>query len=409
MEVTEELPPKPLTVAWFRQFSNQGWVDLSELQHIEEDALDAKDGDPGVNSAVARLRVRGLRCGCRPLEIYFVTKRAAVGPVLDIALLQRWYQRERNFYAEVAPTLSCSSSSTPSDYDRPYHASRLRFPRCASLGPSSFGPGAEGFLLVLEHLGAPAWRAAEPGSGCSQAEAVAAVRSLAWLHARFLAEPDRLSACGWLPRTPVHVEFAEQIQAYYAGAWEQVRVELPGHLLPPAGIAMCNNLCSSYALLLRRLARPPCTLVHGDFRLENLRFGTEDGAEQLVAAFDWQFCCAARGAYDLAYFICLALPPHLRRELEQDLRQEYGNVLREVAASRAEPALAELDDDMCASVLLIMASFVMGTATAPATAKEMHHRSLGWLMAAAIDCNAARLLLAPNRNLGTLAASPLLA
>lgn len=55
--------------------------------------------------------------------------------------------------------------------------------------------------------------------------------------------------------------------------------------------------------LLADLATPPGTVIHGDFRADNLVFA-EDGS---VAAFDFQPIGSGSGAYDLAYFLTQSL------------------------------------------------------------------------------------------------------
>ncbi|CAE8648021.1 unnamed protein product [Polarella glacialis] len=385
------VPPRPLTAAWLRSCASDAasWPELVEGE-VQEQALQV--GEEGVNSEVTQLRV--LRAG--GLERLLIVKRAARGPALGVALFQRWYQRERGFYAELAPWLSALSATAAHNNNNYNNSAALQLPGCVALGLASLGPAAEAFCLVLEQLAPPEWHAAEPARGCSAEEATSAVAALAWLHGCGLAEPARLACSSWLPLTPVHLEYGPQVQAYYAGAWSQVRDELPQGTLSPSAVAMCESLCEGYPMLLRRLAQPPCTLVHGDFRLENLRF--KAGA---VAAFDWQFCCKARGAYDLAYFLALSLSPIRRREQESQLRRTYTEAVQRLAGKTADAALAELDLDLCVAVLLILASFVMGAATAPEETQEMHWRSLSWLGQAACEWNAGRVLPGGLSGLGS--------
>merc|ERR1711908_149788 len=96
------------------------------------------------------------------------------------------------------------------------------------------------------------------------------------------------------------------VQKHYADCFTDLEARLRDWLSPVA-LAACRELRTTYASLLERLARPPLTLLHGDFRLENLRFSTCSPVS--VAAFDWQFVCRGRGAYDLAYFLALSRPP----------------------------------------------------------------------------------------------------
>ena len=69
----------------------------------------------------------------------------------------------------------------------------------------------------------------------------------------------------------------------------------------------------------------PITLLHGDYRADNLFFG---GAEQL-AAVDWQVSARGAGAFDLAYFLSGNLSTEVRRSIEMDLLRHYVEILRE--------------------------------------------------------------------------------
>ena len=55
--------------------------------------------------------------------------------------------------------------------------------------------------------------------------------------------------------------------------------------------------------LLDDLATEPTTMVHGDWRADNLLF-EPDGS---VAALDFQLIGTGRGTYDLAYFVTQSL------------------------------------------------------------------------------------------------------
>lgn len=378
MAVVIDCPPRPLTTDWLKEHADFSYAGVDDVREATEQDLDEDGGTPGVNSAIQVLQVRGAKRGDdgQAVACRCVVKRSSPGPALDVAILQHWYLRERGFYKEVASELASGGVS-------------LRVPRCAALGPEVQGPAQEDFVLVLELFTAPEWQTADPPLGCSAAQAVAAVSALAEMHGYFVAQPDALRSHEFLPTTPVHVEFGDRVQLYYVGAWEKVRAEMPEGTLPNAVVNLCDEMCNSYSLLLRRLALPPLSLVHGDFRLENLRFAAEGNT---VAAFDWQFCCACRGAYDLAYFLCLALTPRARREHEEGLRRCYADAFRRAGGERAETVLRDLEDDLCCALLLVLASFIIGAATAPESAQEMHHRSMTWLGAAAMDWNAGRVL-----------------
>jgi aminoglycoside phosphotransferase (APT) family kinase protein len=75
-----------------------------------------------------------------------------------------------------------------------------------------------------------------------------------------------------------------------------------------------------------QLARSaPFSLVHGDYRLDNLMFPPVGDD---VVAVDWQTVTVALPARDLSYFIGTSLPVEQRRASEHQLVQSYFEVLR---------------------------------------------------------------------------------
>lgn len=258
-------------------------------------------------------------------------------------------------------------------------------PRCFAATWESGRDGAEAFVLVLERLGGPEWSSADVEAGCTDAQALAAMEALGRFHAVF-CENHRLLELPWLPLMPVHLEYGPMVQHYFATCFAGMRDNLH-NLLSRSALAACENMCGSYAATLERLAQPPLTLLHGDFRLENLRFSA--ASSTAVAAFDWQFVSRGRGAYDVAYFLGLSRPPAARRACEKDLVQAY------LQAFGSHVNASEFEDDLRAGFLLVLASFIIGAATAKSTLQEMHWRSVRWLGEAVDDWNAASQLQSP--------------
>ena len=81
--------------------------------------------------------------------------------------------------------------------------------------------------------------------------------------------------------------------------------------------------------LARRLHRSaPQTLVHGDFRLDNIFFDGRQGEDEVVI-IDWQLAGRGSAAYDVAYLLGGALPVDLSREGERSLLHTYHDALEE--------------------------------------------------------------------------------
>ena len=66
------------------------------------------------------------------------------------------------------------------------------------------------------------------------------------------------------------------------------------------------------------------SLMHGDYRLDNLLF---DPDRSRVTVVDWQTLGVGLPARDLSYFTATSLPPELRASTEQGLVDDYHRAL----------------------------------------------------------------------------------
>jgi aminoglycoside phosphotransferase (APT) family kinase protein len=66
----------------------------------------------------------------------------------------------------------------------------------------------------------------------------------------------------------------------------------------------------------------PSTIIHGDYRLDNLLFDPSPGGVA-IAVVDWQTCTHGPALQDVAYFIGAGLTRDERREVERGLVQRY--------------------------------------------------------------------------------------
>lgn len=206
------------------------------------------------------------------------------------AAATRTYLLEASFYRELADTLSVC---------RPfcYHV--------------QFEPTTGNYVVLLEDL-APAC-AGDQIAGCTVDEAASVIPELAALHGPRWGDPALLDL-EWLGRPDAESAngFNQLVQMLYPGF-----VERYAERVEPDVAALAERFV---AVLDRYLAhRPaPWTVVHGDFRLDNLMFG---GAR--VAVLDWQTVRLGPAISDVAYFIGSALQPDDRRANEEALVREY--------------------------------------------------------------------------------------
>lgn len=207
------------------------------------------------------------------------------------------YRAETRFYTDLAPALPIVT------------------PRC------HYGAVSEDqttFTLLLEDL-APK-RQGDQIAGASDDELEAAVRNLAGLHAPRRGDPglDRLD---WLV-----AGLGEEYALYIEMGTPAFIDRYADRLSDPA-----KAVLEAFAAGVGRwvAARPAMqTLVHGDYRLDNLMFeSTPDGVE--VAAVDWQTLSVACGGQDLAYLLGNGSPPEQRRAHEARMLEAYREAMAE--------------------------------------------------------------------------------
>ncbi|MDE2842844.1 MAG: phosphotransferase [Chloroflexota bacterium] len=192
----------------------------------------------------------------------------------------------------------------------------LRTPVCyCGLADSATGNSA----LLLEDLGSS--RQGDSLEGCSLDEARQIVRQLAAFHAQWWESP-RLAHLGWLPSRETE---APAFRKLYAPAL-LCFVEKAGNLLPPGLRRLADSIPNDIARIKALLAKPPRTIVHGDFRLDNCYFPPGVGSPSPLV-LDWEFCGIGRGVLDLATFVCETFPPAQRLREEPGLLAEYHSAL----------------------------------------------------------------------------------
>jgi hypothetical protein len=204
------------------------------------------------------------------------------------------YEREIRFYGDVAPR-------TP-----------IRLPRCFYRG---MDPAADAYLLVLEDLGA--LTAGDQVHGLTQAQAGGAVETIGRLHACWWATPA-LEALDWMPHRNIQ-------PARYRRFWPRFR-ETAGHLLPASALALGEKVGDHLDWLLRAMEEPPHTIVHSDFRADNLLFDVPSGPDPVVVV-DWQLAVRGRGALDVARLLCGSIASPERAACEMAVLQRWQQTL----------------------------------------------------------------------------------
>jgi hypothetical protein len=170
---------------------------------------------------------------------------------------------------------------------------------------------ADEYLLLLEDLDAR--QCGDEVAGCTVAAAELALTKLAEFHASWW-EKDDSPRLQWMPyvNDPVH----QSAQHSYEQAWPHF-VQMFGEAMSPATRKLAEELQPHIIELLNLYERPPRTIIHGDYRLDNMFFNIADGSP--LAVIDWQISSRGRGMFDVAYFISSSLEPDVRAAHEERL------------------------------------------------------------------------------------------
>ena len=212
----------------------------------------------------------------------------------------RIYEREHRFYAELA-------ASSPLRTPAPYHVT-------CELADQ---PDDERYMLLMEDLSA-----LTPGDqvgGLSPQQAEVALVALAGHHAAFW-DGAGLEDADFVPiiNGPLNQVGAAVYEASLPGFMAAF-----GDAIKPELVSYVANYAAARGQIIDDLEAMPHTLVHFDFRADNLLFDDDDS----VAVVDWQTISQGGGAADLGYFLSQNLSTDDRRTHETALLRAYHDAL----------------------------------------------------------------------------------
>lgn len=206
------------------------------------------------------------------------------------------YEHEVNFYNQLAERVELP---TPRSYF------------------AEFDREAGTFLIILEDLAPAVVGDQVAGATLEQAEFV--IDHLARHHARWW-NSDELAELDWL--TPPE-GFEDQLYTLFDRGMPAMREQWGAGR--PKLVAMVERTRALLPELLKRV-KPgvppkPYSLLHGDMRLDNLFFPSDEGGEFTV--IDWQATALGPVGNELSYWLVLSLPVEVRRQHEEALLRRY--------------------------------------------------------------------------------------
>ncbi len=222
------------------------------------------------------------------------------------AKLMNLYVKEVSFYTDLAPHTT------------------IRVPHCFHAevnGPEVGGEGDQ-FALLLEDC-APATQG-DQLAGASLGELRLALDEAARLHAPFLRSP-LLDEIAWLKIDPAQIEMRK---GFILQFWQPFKDRYQGRLSDEL-FAMGDEFIAKIGAADTELPEL-MTVVHGDFRIDNMLFGGTDGR---VAVLDWQTLSPGHPLSDVAYLIGTSVAdPAQRKAEEEGLVRHYHDRMAELGA-----------------------------------------------------------------------------
>lgn len=157
--------------------------------------------------------------------------------------------------------------------------------------------GETSFIIVMEDLSE--YTMGDQVEGCSIARAEVAMRELGMLHASFWEKVDT-PEFDFLPYHFPGVHADAMLGGARAG-WDNM-VSIFGDLIPDDVKESKERFLDAVPKMQQWLVQHPYTLIHGDFRMDNLMFGTKPNHSAL-AAIDFQGALRCKGIQDVAYLL----------------------------------------------------------------------------------------------------------
>jgi thiamine kinase-like enzyme len=141
------------------------------------------------------------------------------------------------------------------------------------------------------------------------------------LHASFW---NQLNGISWLPNMSGSDNAKNMALGCEAG-WPQLQ-EIFGNFVPDNIEAERERYLEAVPRLQTQLDQHPTTLIHGDFRMDNMLFGQAPEHDSLLVV-DFQGPLKGNGIHDVAYLLSHSAKTEVRREHERNLIERYSSGL----------------------------------------------------------------------------------
>lgn len=173
----------------------------------------------------------------------------------------------------------------------------------------------ENFLMLMSD--ASDYRMGNQVSGATLDETELCIDELTKLHASFWNDIEHVE---WLP----HISNSDNARNMALGAeagWPRM-MEYFGDLVPAAIDDRRDDYLANIANQQEKLDTDPITLIHGDFRMDNMLFGQKPEHQPLLVV-DFQGPLKGKGIQDVAYLLSHSTRTEVRQQHEKALIRRY--------------------------------------------------------------------------------------
>jgi hypothetical protein len=182
------------------------------------------------------------------------------------------------------------------------------------------------FVVVMEDMGA--MRIVDQVEGMSATDAERAVDALARWHATWWGKGDELAARG-LTVSLGDAIYPAILPMVFDEGWQKLTGAFD---MDPAISRVAGPWTAAMPGLMTDLSHGPNTMIHGDYRGDNILFNDDDS----VVLLDFQLIGTGVGAYDLAYMVTQSLEADVAAAAERDLFDRWIDGLRTAGVAAAD-------------------------------------------------------------------------
>lgn len=266
------------------------WLGDALGGHVSSFTSEIIGSGEGFMGQLARIRLTG-----RGVPASVIVKLPTADPGGQvIGQMMRVWEREHRFYTELAPRIT-----------------GIRLAECLH-------SQADPYVLVLEDLDPR--RPGDQVAGPTPDQARTAIDTAATLHSAWFDHPD-LPSLDWIPdlNDPMSSSIGSMFEVGWPMFLARYSDSLPGRVLE-----WCERFVPIIPTWMEGYKTWPCTLTHGDFRLDNMFFDDQGD----LTLIDWQLSMRVPSTTDLVYFLGTNMPTDLRREMQTDLIDRYAQRMR---------------------------------------------------------------------------------